>query len=100
MSESILQEAERLINGPRQADYGHPYHDFSRTAKMWSAVLGIDVTPQQTALCMVCVKISRECNRPQRDNCVDGAGYFGCLEKVKEYEKANLLREEEKHGGC
>ena len=33
---------------------------------------------------MVGLKISREVNRPKRDNVVDGAGYFETLEMVKQ----------------
>lgn len=82
--ESILHEAHRLTNRDRQTDYGHPYDDFSRTAAMWSQILGVDVTPQQVALCMVCVKVSREINRPKRDNRVDIAGYINCLQMIQE----------------
>lgn len=75
--ESVLSEAERLVHGSRGADYGHPRDDFSRTGRIWGAVLGLpDVPPEKVALCMVGVKMSRECNRPKRDNRVDGAGYF------------------------
>lgn len=84
ISESILEEAHRLVHGDRGEDYGHPYDDFSRTAKIWSAILGVDVTPQQVALCMVGLKISREVHRPKRDNRVDGAGYFETLNMVVE----------------
>ena len=83
-SESILEEAKRIVHGDRGENYGHPLEDFSRTAQIWSAILGIDVTAEQVALCMVGVKISREVNRPKRDNIVDGAGYFETLEMVKE----------------
>lgn len=82
--ESILDEAKRIVHGDRGENYGHPLEDFSRTAQIWSAILGIDVTAEQVALCMVGVKISREVNRPKRDNVVDGAGYFETLEMVKE----------------
>lgn len=82
--ETILQEAQRLVHGNRGADYGHPYFDFSKTALIWQAVLGIPVTPEQVALCMVGVKISREVNKPKRDNLVDGAGYFETLSMVRE----------------
>lgn len=81
--ETILQEAQRLVHGDRGEAYGHPLDDFSKTAKIWSAILGIDVTPQQVALCMVGVKISREVNAPKRDNRVDGAGYFETLDMVE-----------------
>jgi len=83
--ESILFEAHNLVHGVRGEDYGHPYHDFSRTAKIWSAILGVDVTPEQVALCMIGVKISRECNKPKRDNRIDIAGYAEALDMVVNY---------------
>ena len=83
--DSILYEAHNLVHGVRGEDYGHPYEDFSRTAKIWSAILGVDVTPEQVALCMIGVKISRECNKPKRDNRVDIAGYAEALDMVVNY---------------
>lgn len=85
----ILTEAKGLVFGDRQDDYGHPFDDMSRTAKIWSAILGRTVTPSQVALCMVGVKMSREVNRPKRDNRVDGAGYFGVLQMVRERQAEN-----------
>lgn len=82
--ESILQEADRLVSGERGGDYGHPFDDFSRTAKMWSAIFGIDVRPEQVPLAMICVKVSREVNKPKRDNVVDIAGYAKTLDMVNE----------------
>jgi hypothetical protein len=81
--ESILEEAKRIVHGERGENYGHPFEDFSRTAKIWSAIMDVEVTPEQVALCMIGVKISREVNRPKRDNIVDGAGYFETLDMVK-----------------
>lgn len=81
---SVLLEAQKLVHGDRNADYGHPLDDFSRTARMWSAILGVEVSPEQVGLCMVAVKISRQCNRPKRDNLVDGAGYFETVSMVLE----------------
>ena len=84
-NENILAEAERLVYGDRQTDYGHPKDDFTRTGRLWAAILGVtEVTPTQVGLCMVAVKISRHCNSPKRDNLVDGAGYFGCIARVEE----------------
>ena len=72
---SVLTEAEGLVHGDRNADYGHPLDDFKRTAKIWGAILGFEITPAQVGLCMCGVKISRECNKSKRDNMVDLAGY-------------------------
>lgn len=84
MPESILQEAERLVSGPRRAAYGPPLNDFRRTSTIWSAIIGYPVTPQQAILCMIGVKISRECNRPGRDNRVDICGYAACLDLIEQ----------------
>ena len=81
---TILDDAKELVHGDRQIDYGHPLDDFERTAKIWEAILGCSVTAEQVALCMVGVKISRECNHPKRDNRVDGAGYFETLDMVQQ----------------
>lgn len=82
---TVLEEAQGIVYGDRERDYGHPFHDFSRTAKMWEAILGTEVTPEQVGLCMVAVKISRELNRHKRDNIVDIAGYAATIDRIAEY---------------
>lgn len=82
--ETILDEASRLVMGNRQADYGHPAEDFARTAGMWRALFGWDVKPEDVALAMVLVKLSREKHKSKRDNRVDGCGYLACYEMVLE----------------
>lgn len=82
--ETVLQEAQRLVYGDRNADYGHPLDDFSRTAQIWSAILGSPVTAEQVGLCMIGVKLSRQCNHPKRDNMTDAAGYAGTVQMVIE----------------
>ncbi len=82
--ETILEEAQRLITGDRNRTYDHPLDNFQRIADIWSVVLGIKVTPEQVGLCMVGVKLAREAYMPKRDNLVDGAGYFGTVQMVRE----------------
>ena len=73
--QSILQEAEALINGDRRSSYGHPLDDYTRTAGMVNAAfadkLKEPLTPEDMMMVMVLVKLSRQRNRPKRDNLVD-----------------------------
>lgn len=83
--ENILEEAMRLTVGDRDEDYGHPADDFSRTAGAWSALFGWDVTPEQVAVAMIVVKISRLQKTPKkRDSVVDIAGYARTYEMTLE----------------
>lgn len=82
--ESVLEEAQRLIYNDRNESYDHPLDNFTRIAQVWSAILGYKVSPEQVGLCMVGVKLAREAYQPKRDNLVDGAGYFGTIQMVKD----------------
>lgn len=92
--ESILQEAQRLVHGDRGAAYGHPIDDYKATGEIWGAILeragwkGGPVDPRIACLMMVGVKVSREASKPKRDNRVDGAGYFECVDMIAERQAA------------
>jgi len=80
----ILKEAGKLVTKDRGDDYGHPIVDFSRTAKMWSAILDTEVRPQDVGLCMVALKIGREVNKHKLDNLVDMVGYTMTVQMVED----------------
>lgn len=84
---NILEEAESLIYGDRQASYGSATDNFNNTAAGWSVILSkklnAPISAEDVGLMMVWLKIAREVNKPQRDNLVDAAGYLGCVEKVQ-----------------
>jgi hypothetical protein len=83
---TVCQEADGLVNGARQKDYGHPFDDFTRTAAMVTAMLAHKLTKPITAeemvLIMCQVKLSRQINAPKRDNMVDLAGYAAVEQMV------------------
>jgi hypothetical protein len=87
--ESALEEAQRLVHGDRNVAYGHPIVDYTRTGRMWGAILGIpDIDPRICCLMMAAVKISREVHAPKRDNRVDMAGYAECAQMIAERQEA------------
>jgi hypothetical protein len=87
--ETILEEAARLVNGPRRAEYGHPKDNFEDVAKMWQILLrdklvGPGITPDDVILMMLCLKICRGKTGYKRDTATDIAGYAQCWELVNE----------------
>lgn len=84
MPESVLLEAERLVNGDRAKAYGPIRVDYARTVALFKLLSGLDLTPEQGVLFMVCVKLSRSANAFKRDNFVDLCGYASKLNDMLE----------------
>jgi hypothetical protein len=81
----VLKEANDLINGDRNVDYGDPNDDFRKTAGMWDIYLKSvyerrdHLLPHDVAVLMSMLKLSRIAWSPERrDNWVDLAGYAAC----------------------
>jgi Domain of unknown function (DUF6378) len=92
---SPLDVAKKLVHGPRQGSYGHPFDDFSRTASMWAGYLGVNIKPEDVALMMIMVKISRLHNSPDhKDSLDDIAGYTETYHLVRQRrEELDALRD-------
>jgi hypothetical protein len=83
---TCLEEAAKLVDGPRQEEYGHPADNFTKTLEAAKA-LGVDPLsgPLHHALYMVLLKIARLVETPDHhDSIVDGPGYFRTYEKIIE----------------
>ena len=80
----IALYAAELVSGDRQDAYGHPLDNFTRASKIWSVILGCEVSAEQVALCMVGMKVAREVNQSKPDTVVDGIGYFLTLNMIQE----------------
>lgn len=92
-SESILDEAKKLVCGDRQASYGPPDQDFRRTADMINGLFkdylkeDCEFQPKDIAAIMILIKLSRNRHQNKRDNPVDIAGYAHCMNVCMECEK-------------
>ncbi|ABE67377.1 hypothetical protein PBI_CHE12_58 [Mycobacterium phage Che12] len=99
MTETILEEAQRLIDGDRQQTYGKAIDSFERIAGLWTAYLSPiePLTAMDVANLMSLLKISRAksaLSTPEvihRDSYVDLAGYAAlavrCHEEILESQK-------------
>jgi len=72
---NLLNRASEIVCGDRASSYGTPQENHGRTAAMWSAYLGVEVTAADVCALNILQKLSRERNRPKHDNRVDIAGY-------------------------
>jgi len=77
--QEILKAAEDCVCRDRQATHGAPENSFGKLAAVWSARLGIDITPAQTTILLSDLKTVRAWDNPDHaDNWVDGVGYMAC----------------------
>ncbi|AWN02567.1 hypothetical protein SEA_OOGWAY_52 [Mycobacterium phage Oogway] len=84
-NESILEEAQRLIHGPRNKNYGHPRENFADISALFSAYLERPITDLDVANLMILVKVARvKGTGYHRDSYTDIAGYAGCAERIYE----------------
>ncbi len=84
----ILDRALACVCGDREQDYGSPENNFRTIADMWSAFMGIEITPTEVAAMMALLKIARVASgHSKADNWIDLAGYAACggeLESIEE----------------
>lgn len=81
---SILEEADKIIEGEKRDEYGSTQESFNAIANIWNGILrtgksGITITPQDVALMMIGLKLYREGYKHKIDNLVDIVGYTKCL---------------------
>lgn len=80
---AVLREAEALVCGDRQRDYGPPAESFARAAAMASLDTGHRLTPRDVVRVLRAVKRARRRHQPDHhDSLVDDLGYGGLEAEV------------------
>lgn len=84
LMESVLEEAQRVVYGAREKEYGHPIVSLSQIAEMWTGFMSartgsmVVLLKQDVANMFILAKMARTFNSPQhRDSWVDMAGWAG-----------------------
>ena len=82
----VLEDAARVIHGPRRQSYGPVEESFDALAQVLSVVLRKKLKEpldeHDVGLMMLSHKLVRESNAHERDNLRDLAGYAALTERV------------------
>lgn len=71
-----LLELTKSILRERQREYGSSEPHFVRVARIWSALLRIELSPHHVPLCLAALKLVRAAEAPDHlDSWIDLAGY-------------------------
>lgn len=82
--ESVLEEAQSILNGDRDADYGDAVENFKTIANVASVLINKEITAEECCKVMMAVKIAREGYKHKRDSLVDLASYADILNQIIE----------------
>ena len=75
----ILEAASKCVSGKRVLDYGTPEESLQVISDLWSAYLGVEVSPVDASMMMALMKIARvRTGTATADSFVDIAGYAAC----------------------
>lgn len=76
---AVLDAARQAVMVDRAATHGQAESSFAKLAAVWSALLGVTITPAQVAIMLIGLKTVRAWdNAGHGDNWVDIAGYAAC----------------------
>jgi hypothetical protein len=79
---NVLEEANDILGGNRQADYGDAVKNFENIAKVASILADKQLDAEDCCKVLMAVKICREGFKHKRDNLVDLAAYADILNQI------------------
>ena len=91
MSINILQEANDIISGEREGQYGKAEDSFARIAMLWNTYIEakygdqqFELSAEDVAHMMALLKMARQMHSHKRDNFVDQLGYTALAYRIAE----------------
>ena len=91
MSINILQEANDIISGEREGQYGKAEDSFARIAMLWNTYIEakygdqqFELSAEDVAHMMTLLKMARQMHSHKRDNFVDAIGYMALAHRIAE----------------
>tara|TARA_B100001250_G_C19155252_1_gene509786 strand:- start:179 stop:445 length:267 start_codon:yes stop_codon:yes gene_type:complete len=87
ISQKILEEANKLIGGDRNNDYGDKLTNHKNIAALWSIFLRKKITAHDVAMCMALVKVARLMHAHKKDSYIDLAAYAAIAGELNERDK-------------
>lgn len=81
---NILEEANNIVNGNRDSDYGSSKESFKRISSLASLITNKELTDIDCAKVLIAVKLVRESYKHKEDNLVDACGYLKILNDLYE----------------
>lgn len=81
---SILLEAEGIVNGDRNEQYGDPKDAFKVYSEILSKTFNIELSPVQICKVQMAIKLGRMRYQHKRDSVVDLCGYAEILNRLEE----------------
>jgi hypothetical protein len=74
IDDKVAIQAIQAITGPRAVTHGDAQETMQRTAQLWAAYLGREISPAQVAICNLLQKLARS-RHYDRDHYIDVIGY-------------------------
>jgi len=88
----IINKAAEIVAGDREKSYGDKVQNHKNIADLWSAYLGVPISPGQAAIMMLLLKVARtKTGSGTEDNYVDMAGYAGVAGEINSKDKVPSL---------
>jgi len=100
MNKNELLDACKVALNSRGQHYGKVLENHNRIAKIWSIILGSDITEEQVALMMVGLKVARLIETPDhQDSILDIAGYAAVMSECVEEKKTKTKTKDKQTEG-